>query len=113
MPEPAALLVVHRDPSVHKIVREALAGEEWRIDSAHDTAEAVSRLQSAPYDLVLAGMSFPGEDCVPLVSRVREMQPAAKIVLTSGGAEPAQIMRLLRAGVTCCVREPLSPVPLK
>ena len=113
MPEAAALLVVHRDPSVHKLVREALDGEDWRIDSARDNAEAVSRLESMAYDMVLAGVPVAGENGASLLHRIHETQPGAKIVLSSAGVEPSEVIRLMRAGVTCCVREPLSPGTLK
>lgn len=108
MSAPATLLVVHSDPAVHKVVREALDAEHWHIDDATDSREAFARLESAQYDMILAG-----DGGVPVLRRMHEMQPGAKVVLSSAQTEPAQVIQFLRAGITCCVHEPLSPDSLR
>jgi CheY-like chemotaxis protein len=104
---PATLLVVHPDASVHALAREALDPAEWHIDSAHNSAEAVACLEARPYDLILAAVP-EADDEIPLLSRMHRLRPEAKIVLSSAANGPKQMIEALRAGATCCMREPFS-----
>ena len=59
---PRTLLVVDDDPSIHELVRAMLAGKRWELDSASDGGEALSRLATRAYDLVLTDILMPGMD---------------------------------------------------
>src|SRR5664280_2258155 len=49
------LLLVDADPDVHHLLTGLLKREDRGIEDAYDGREAVDRVRSVPYDLVVAG----------------------------------------------------------
>jgi len=90
------ILIADHDPEVHRLLLPLLQAPGRRIDSVHDGQQAVERVASAPYDLVLAEVNMPGLDGLCLLQRVRELRPAAKVVVMTGESTPENIVNSIR-----------------
>jgi len=91
------ILIADHDPDMHRLLLAALRAPGRRIDSVHGGQEAFSRLASVPYDLVLADINIPGLDGLSLLQRVRELRPAAKVVVLTDDSTPEDVV--------CCIRD--------
>ncbi len=90
------ILIAGDDPDTHRLLQAALQGPGRSIDSVHGPQEALDRLASTHYDLVLADVSMPGPDGLSLLQRVRELRPAAKVVVLTSEATPENVISSLR-----------------
>ena len=81
------LLLVDADPDVHHLLTGLLKREDRSIQDVYDGREALDRVRSVPYDLVVAGQGSNGFDGLKLLRRMREIRPETKVILT-GEREP-------------------------
>ncbi len=75
------VLVVDDDAAVRGSVVEILNAEGCQVESAADGREALARLESAEFDLVLSDVVMPGMDGYDLFQRVRSLHPGTHVVL--------------------------------
>jgi CheY-like chemotaxis protein/anti-sigma regulatory factor (Ser/Thr protein kinase) len=69
--------------------------DEWSLDFAADGAEAMEKLNRAPYDLVLTDLVMPGMNGLELVAAVRSQHPLIPVILmTSKGTEEIAVQAL-------------------
>jgi len=90
------ILIADDDPDVHRLLLAALEAPGRQIDAVHDGQQALARVASCPYDLVLADVNMSGLDGLCLLQRLRELNPAAKVVVITGESAPENIVRSIR-----------------
>lgn len=83
------------------LVREAISGLllelGYEVHTVQDGDEALMRIsQGDPFDLVILDMQMPRMDGSQTLSRLREINPNLKIVLTSGHFPPENVHGLLQ-----------------
>ncbi|MCC7155477.1 MAG: response regulator [Bryobacterales bacterium] len=81
MPPAKTLLVVDDDDMVHDLVRAMLDQESWTIDNASNGVDALEKLRSRPYDMVLTDIMMPDLDGLGLLKLAREIRPEMKVVV--------------------------------
>jgi CheY-like chemotaxis protein/anti-sigma regulatory factor (Ser/Thr protein kinase) len=90
------ILIAGDDPDMHRLLLAALQAPGRRIDSVHGGQEALDHLVSASYDLILADVNKPGPDGLSLLQRVRELCPAAKVLVLTGDNTPENVIHSIR-----------------
>lgn len=105
------LLLVDSDPEVHRLLTGLLKREDRGIQDAYDGQEALDRVRSVPYDLVVAGQGSNGFDGLKLLRRMREIRPEIKVILT-GDENPARVIRAIRERAYSYFHKPLAEAPL-
>ena len=109
MAVPKRILVADDDPDVHQLLQAALEGAGRQIDSAYDGLEALARVESTPYDLVLTDVHMPGLDGLALLERVRRLRPATKVVVMTVTTTPEDIVRSIRDQAFTYISKPFAP----
>ncbi|MBI3079116.1 MAG: response regulator [Deltaproteobacteria bacterium] len=56
------ILVVEDEPDVREFLRFVLASIGYRVDTAGEGAEALTRLEGTAYDLIVSDVKMPGVD---------------------------------------------------
>lgn len=79
------------------ILREAFKTIE--IYHADSFQEVVVKLKKQSVNLLLLDINLPGGNCVGMISRVKDLQPATKILMFSAFDEEQYALRYLHAGV--------------
>jgi DNA-binding NarL/FixJ family response regulator len=105
------LLVIDGDPVMHAQVAGVLQHEGRTIQDAFNQVEAMERLRTAKFDLVLAGQGNNGFDGLNLMRQVRLLQPAARVIVT-GDADPLRIVRAIREHAYGYVHRPIPGMQL-
>jgi DNA-binding NtrC family response regulator len=106
------ILLVDADPAARKALTASLARLGDEVDGAADGVEAVSRLGSFPYDLVLAEVSTPKLDGLGLTDVLRGRNLEALMVLMSAHTTVEAVVGFLRAGVFDFLLKPVEPASL-
>lgn len=105
------LLLVDADPAVRERLSKLLKREDRRIEEARDGSDALDRLRSSAYDLVVAGQGSNGYDPLKLLRRVQAIRPEAKVIVT-GEQDPATALGAIRNHAYCYFHKPVPPAQL-
>src|SRR4030095_13562773 len=88
----ARILVVDDDEGVRTFLAEALEADGHALRQAADGTEAVRRLESESFHVMVTDLRMPGMDGMALVRKVAPEQPELEIiVLTAPGTVPTAI----------------------
>jgi DNA-binding NarL/FixJ family response regulator len=112
-PHELAILIVDD----HAIVREGLKrlldsnDAHWKVEEAASGHEALERLRTAEFDVVITDISMPGMSGLELLRRVRIDCPKVRVLMLSMHAEEQYALRAFKAGANgyvtkdCAARE--------
>lgn len=103
---PRALLFIDADPAVHQTLADILKREDRQIQDVYNGTDALERLRSGRFDLVVAGQSRNGSDGLGLLKQVRALQPDTPVIVT-GAPDPRRVVRAIRARAYSYVHQPL------
>ena len=87
----AHILIVDDDAEVREFLAGALADLGHRVDSAPDAAAALSALETARPQLMLADFAMPGMNGAELARTARARHPGLPIIFVTGFAESEQL----------------------
>lgn len=81
----AEILVVEDDPQVRAMLRQVLEVAGFGVREASDGKDAMKRWQERPSDLVITDLLMPEMDGLEVISQLRKLSPATKIIAITGG----------------------------
>jgi CheY-like chemotaxis protein len=80
-------LVVDDESIVRSVVRLMLELGGFAVEEAGNAAEALERLKSGPFAIVLLDYTLPDRSGADLLPELRTAAPGARVILTSGRPE--------------------------
>lgn len=92
------VLVVEDDPLLTALYTRLLQEKNMPVDQCADGGNALERLSTMDYDLVILDMNLPGMDGISLAEWIQRHRPATRTVVISGDANPDKIRAAMRAG---------------
>lgn len=107
------MLVVDDEVVVVRAIRRALEGRGWVVDEAFSGSEALARVATRPYHLVLLDLRMPDADGLDLVPRIRRCQPDAAIVIVTGYASTRSAVEAIRRGAVDDLSKPFTPAEIR
>ena len=95
---PLRILLVDDEPAFLSFLTESLSGMGHRVEAARDVPEALERITSGRYDLIITDLRMPGGTGVEIYRAAVEKAPrlARRVIFTTGqptGDETARFMR--------------------
>jgi len=106
-------LVVDDEPEVLRFGGRALTALGFSADRASSAQEALDRLASESYDLLLTDLSMPGMNGLELIAAARERQPYLPVVVITGYGTMEMAVGALRAGADDFVLKPFDVADLR
>lgn len=106
VPAHRVLIVEDRD-SLRRMLREALAGEGYEVETASDGEAAIERLGDEGYDLVLTDLRLPGVSGLEVLAAAREAQPATPVVVMTGYGTVATAVEAMKRGAFDFLEKPV------
>lgn len=109
----ACLLVVEDEESLWKAL-DRLMPARWSIRFAKSAEEAleIARQAGAGFDAALLDIGLPGMDGLECLPRLRDIAPDLPVLMVTGRADPATIVRGIRGGAFDYVTKPFRPEEL-
>jgi CheY-like chemotaxis protein/anti-sigma regulatory factor (Ser/Thr protein kinase) len=108
VPPPYRVLIVDDDPSVHELVYAMFAGTRWQADTASNGEEALARLETQSYDVLLVDILMPGMDGLALLGQLRSRYPRVPVVMMTVKNTPDHILGSLKREAAAFVSKPFS-----
>ena len=107
----ARALVVEDDTDIATLITHYLERDGWRCDVAHDGLEALSRLASETYRLVVLDLQLPGKDGLAVLTQIRatpKLRNLPVVIVTARSEETDRIVGL-EIGADDYIVKPFSP----
>ena len=96
MSNASRILIVDDDPDIHLLLAAALSDPNYLIEDKYDGLEALSLLETQPFDLVITDVRMPGLDGLELLRRIHEGRPGTKVLVMTAESTSATVIRSLR-----------------
>lgn len=95
------VLHVDDEPQFLKITRHILETEgNFRVDTAKSAEEALTRIKTTDYDVIVSDYKLPGKNGLELLEKLRGSDNRTPFVILTGKAEEDIVMSALNMGVT-------------
>ena len=107
----ARALVVEDDADIATLITHYLERDGWRCDVARDGLEAMSRLGSETYRLVVLDLQLPGKDGLTVLTQIRatpKLKHLPVVIVTARSEETDRIVGL-EIGADDYIVKPFSP----
>ena len=102
----ACLLLVDDDVTFCQVLASALTRRGFSVTTAHSVDEAEQRLADAAPAYAVVDLSMPGASGLTLVSRLRRMDAAMRILVLTGYASVATAVEAIKLGATHYLAKP-------
>jgi DNA-binding response OmpR family regulator len=103
------ILVVDDDRVVLESCQRILQAEGHAVVLSSSAKEAVSRLETQSFEILLVDVIMPEYDGVRLIGTVRQRWPDLPILVMSGYPTPETVSSGLSAGATHFIPKPFTP----
>ena len=101
------ILVVDDDPQIRRTMKATLTARHYEVSDSRDGEEALDKLRSETFDLVLLDMNMPGAGGIETCRLIRSSSDVAIIMLTVNNTEKDKV-EALDAGADDYVTKPFS-----
>lgn len=103
----ARILLIEDDISVLDVVRTALQAENHLVDVASTGTDAEAFLSTYDYDLMILDLSLPDTDGLDILSRYRQSQGNAQVLIVTGRTSQTQKITGLDLGADDYLTKPV------
>jgi CheY-like chemotaxis protein len=109
-----SILVVDDEPMALELLHNVLTDAGYKVAVAQSGFECLDLFRRAgpPYDLVLTDMLMPLMDGEETFQRLRQISPAAKVVLMAGFVDSSRLEQMMSNGLNGFVGKPFAPVEI-
>src|SRR5437773_4578027 len=92
------ILVVEDEKKTASFIRKALQAEGFAVDLIHNGNEAVTAIETTPFDVVVLDIMLPGRDGLSVLRRLRERKITIPVLLLTARGEVSERVEGLNAG---------------
>ncbi len=103
-----SVLIVDDEPGVRSALSGVLRDEGYQVDAVDSGEACLERLSRQPFDVVVLDIWLPGMDGLATLTRMRERQVDAQVVIISGHGSVESAVRAIKMGAFDFVEKPLS-----
>jgi putative two-component system response regulator len=110
---PDRVLIADDDPGIRALLQAALTGEGYECAQAVDGRDALERLRSGSFSMLIADLRMPKMDGVELVRALRDDSPEAyptgdlAVIILTGAADVDTAVETLKLGAWDYLRKPV------
>lgn len=103
------ILLVDDDTTFCLMLKTWLTKRGFQVEEAFSYREAMSRLKTSKYDLVLTDLRLPDEDGIQLLKQVKAITPGTQVILMTGYADIQTAVLAMKSGAFDYVAKPVIP----
>ena len=96
--QPGRVLVVDDDASLRETLRQALAAEGHRVETAGDAASALALIERVSVDAIVLDLGLPDMDGLDVLARLAALDDHPAVVVLTGRDDIETIVEAMRRG---------------
>ena len=102
------VLIVDDEPSIRHLLRSVLIDEQYQVETAGSTPEALSKLAETSFDGAIVDLLLPGPNGLMLAEAIRMLDPGTPVILITAYGSPSFEMMASHPAVTHYVHKPFT-----
>jgi DNA-binding NtrC family response regulator len=106
------ILVVDDEAPIRDLCARVLSRNGFEVTLASTGEDAVSRLQAAPYDLVISDIRMPGISGIDVLTTAKTLHPGIHVILITGFGTSEVADRANQGGVYRILTKPFDALEL-
>lgn len=106
------ILVVDDEAPIRDLCARVLSRNGFEVTLASTGEDAVSRLQAAPYDLVISDIRMPGISGIDVLTTAKTLYPTIPVILITGFGTSEVADRATQGGVNRILTKPFDALEL-
>ena len=106
------ILVVDDEKVIVKAIKFNLENEGYTVDTGYDGIEAVTKVKSGDYDLIILDLMMPGKDGLEVCQEIRGFSTVPIIMLTAR-SEKSDLLMGFESGADDYITKPFDIMELK
>lgn len=107
------ILVVDHQADMWRALSKTLNRAGFLVESASSGSEALDKIKSASYSLVIADEGLPGSTGLEVLESVKKMSPQIPVIVMAANASVHNAVEAMRAGATDYILKPFSAETLE
>lgn len=100
------ILIVDDEKEICDVLGDFFLSQGYEVEKAFNGIDALDRFEKERPDLVLLDIRMPGLDGVEVLRRIREIDPAAGVIMITANEDMELAKKLLGMGAADYVRKP-------
>lgn len=106
----ASVLVVDDEPILRDILTRIVGRAGYSVASAVDGLDALEKLKTARFDIVISDVKMPNMDGLELLGEIKSSYPETSVILITGKAAEFRLEDALKAGADHFIVKPFKNV---
>jgi len=106
------ILIVDDEPELREQIRKALAGQQYTAETCQDGAEALERIFTDPYDLIILDVMLPSQDGFGVLRELRIEKITTPVLMLTARGEIENRVKGLDLGADDYLAKPFSMAEL-
>jgi putative nucleotidyltransferase with HDIG domain len=102
------ILIVDDEPVIREVLFERLTEAGYECEVARNSLEALQKIRTQSYNLVLSDIAMPGGDGMSLLRQVKHEQPTLDVVMLTGVVDVDTAVRSIRLGASDYLTKPFN-----
>ncbi len=108
MAEPASILLIEDEPRLRHNLQVLLESEGYRVTTAQNGAEGITKAEEEPYDLVITDIVMPEMNGFQVMDHLKTHLPDTVVLAITGYVSTESAVQALRRGAYDYFRKPFS-----
>ncbi|WP_319481755.1 sigma-54 dependent transcriptional regulator [uncultured Draconibacterium sp.] len=104
-----SILIVDDEESVRDSLYNWFIEDGYEVDSAANAKEALTKIESGKFDIILADIKMPGMDGLEMHRRIKEFDSAAIVIVMTAFASVETAVQALKDGAFDYITKPFDP----
>ena len=101
------ILVVDDEPDIHNVIKAILSKKDYDVQTASDGQEALQKLSTEKYDLIILDVLMPNVDGFTVMQRIRESgQTDLPVVMLTAMSSDRDMWKGYEKGATYYLTKP-------
>ena len=105
----AKILIVEDDVAFCQMLETFLTKKGYEVNASHTGNDALAKLKSNNYDIVLTDVRLPDRDGNEILQILKEEHPGTKVILMTGYAEVNLAVDAIKTGAFDYISKPINP----
>ena len=107
------LLIVDDEASILQLFQMALQQKENTVTTANSAAEALEKMKTEFFDLIVTDLSMPGMDGMELLKKTKEVSPETSVIMMTAYGSTQTAVDAMKAGAYDYLTKPIQLEDLK
>ncbi len=108
MENPSRILVVDDEQAIRDVLAEGLTASGYICEIASDASEALTKLESNGFNLVVSDIDMPQMDGVQLLQEIKKTHPDTEVIMLTGVVDIDTAISSIRLGANDYLTKPFN-----